>query len=71
MVTEGGVSGTVKSFENLLEFGLGNLSIEDSAEPFVAQTPPDAAWRAGDAVRFTVPAERVYLFDPGSGERVR
>jgi ABC-type sugar transport system ATPase subunit len=71
MVNEGGISGSVKSFENLLEFGLGNLSIEDSGEPFVAQTPPDAAWRPGDSVRFTVPAERVYLFDPGSGERIR
>jgi ABC-type sugar transport system ATPase subunit len=71
MVTEGGVPASVKSFENLLEFGLGNLSIQDSGEPFVAQTPPDAAWRPGDTVRFTVPAERVYLFDPGSGERIR
>jgi ABC-type sugar transport system ATPase subunit len=71
VVTDGGVPGTVKSFENLLEFGLATLSVPGVDEPIVIQTPPDTGWRRGDTVRFTVPAERVYLFDPGSGERVR
>jgi ABC-type sugar transport system ATPase subunit len=71
IVDDGGIPGQVRSFENLLEFGLATLSVPGVEEPVVAQTPPDIGWRPGDAVRFTVPPGRVYLFDPATGARIR
>ncbi|HEY3501841.1 MAG TPA: ABC transporter ATP-binding protein [Actinocatenispora sp.] len=66
-----GIAGTVRVFENLLEYGIGTLAADGVAAPLVAQTEPDAAWRTGETVRITAPAERVYLFDQASGERIR
>lgn len=67
----GGLRGTVRVFENLLEFGLGTLDVAGISDPVVAQTPADATWAAGEQVRLTVPPERVYLFDRESGTRLR
>lgn len=67
----GGLRGTVRVFENLLEFGLGTIDVAGIPEPVVAQTPADAAWSAGEEVRLTVPADRVYLFDRDTGARLR
>lgn len=67
----GGLRGTVRVFENLLEFGLGTLDVAGVSDPVVAQTPADAGWSAGEEVRLAVPADRVYLFDHESGARLR
>ena len=61
----------VAVFENLLEFGLATVSAAGVDGNLVAQTPPDRPLRRGDRLRLTLPPERVYLFDPGSGERLR
>jgi ABC-type sugar transport system ATPase subunit len=65
------LSAEVKVFENLLEYGLGTLTVSGTESSIVAQTGHDADWRAGQAVRITVPPQRVYLFDPATGARIR
>ncbi|HVX43121.1 MAG TPA: ABC transporter ATP-binding protein [Mycobacteriales bacterium] len=66
-----GITGTVRVFENLLEFGLGTLAVDGVDGPVVAQTTPGIGWQPGETVQLTVPPERIYLFDPGTGERLR
>jgi ABC-type sugar transport system ATPase subunit len=61
----------VAVFENLLEFGLATVSAAGVDGTVVAQTPPERTLGRGDRLRLTLPPERVYLFDPGSGERLR
>ncbi|MFI5957495.1 ABC transporter ATP-binding protein [Cryptosporangium sp. NPDC051539] len=68
---EGGVPARVVVFENLLESGVATLEIEGLDGTVVAQTPADAALRRDDIVRITTQPERVYLFDPASGDRIR
>ncbi len=65
------IEGTVSVYENLLEFGLGTVAVPGLDGPLVAQTPPDTPWTSGEKVRITAPPDRVYLFDPDTGERVR
>ncbi|BCJ33754.1 ABC transporter [Actinocatenispora thailandica] len=66
-----GLTCTVRVFENLLEYGLGTLDVAGIAAPLLAQTGSDTVWATGETVRIAAPPERVYLFDQGSGDRVR
>jgi multiple sugar transport system ATP-binding protein len=65
-----GLTGTVQVFENLLEFGLATLELPGVGRA-VAQVDPDSGLAPGDAISITAAPERVYLFDPASGERLR
>ena len=71
------VQGEVVVHEDLLEFGLTTVAVGEGlgASPtptrVVAQTPQDLTPRRGEAVRFWAPPERVHLFDPATGERLR
>ncbi len=65
------LAGTVRAFENLLEFGQASLAVPGVDTPVVVLTDADAEMRRGDQIRFAAPAQRVYLFDPESGERLR
>ncbi len=75
------VAGEVAVHEDLLEFGLTTVLVgEGPGVPatssgqrgkVVAQTPPNLTPRRGETVRFWVPPERVYLFDPETGQRLR
>ena len=66
-----GVSATVAYFEHLLEFGLATATVPGREEGIVVATPPEQMWSAEDRVVVDAPAERVYLFDAASGERLR
>jgi multiple sugar transport system ATP-binding protein len=57
--------------ENLQEFGLATVRVEGLDASIVVQTPADVSYRRGDAVRLTAPPERVYLFGPEDGARLR
>lgn len=65
------LSGVVRAFENLLEFGQATVDVTGIEDPLVLLTDPNTGLRRGDPVRFTAPPSRVYLFDPASGERLR
>lgn len=66
-----GFDAEVEVFEHLLEFGLGNVKVPGLDGNVVAQTPGDVSWHRGDQVRISAPPGRVYLFDSGTGNRVR
>ena len=66
-----GVSATIAYFEHLLEFGLATATVPGREEGIVVATPPEQTWSAEDRVVVDAPAERVYLFDASSGERLR
>lgn len=63
--------GEVLVIENLLENALGTLAVGGLDEPVVVQTPPDEFWSVTDQVRFNARPDRVYLFDPETGLRIR
>jgi ABC-type sugar transport system ATPase subunit len=65
------IEGQVKVYENLLEFGQATVIVAGVDGSILVQTAPDESWSAGDILRFTVPPERVYLFDIETGERLR
>jgi ABC-type sugar transport system ATPase subunit len=66
-----GITATVAYFEHLLEFGLATSTVAGIEEGIVVQTPADQAHQPEQRVVVTAPPERVYLFDPDSGERLR
>jgi ABC-type sugar transport system ATPase subunit len=65
------VPGEVVVFEHLLESGLATLSVPGLDGSLVVQTPAEESWRRQERVRLSAPRQRVYLFDPESGERIR
>jgi multiple sugar transport system ATP-binding protein len=65
------VEGSVRVFEHLLEFGLATVEVEGLDESFVVQTPEDVVYDHDDRITLSADPERVYLFDPESGERIR
>jgi ABC-type sugar transport system ATPase subunit len=70
--TEGpGLVGTVLVFEDLLEFGLATIELPGVDTRVVAQVEPGHPLRAGDRITISAPPERVHVFDPASGERLR
>ncbi len=68
---DGGVSATVAYFEHLLEFGLATSTVAGIEEGIVVQTPAEEVYEPEQQVRITAAPERVYLFDPDTGERLR
>ncbi|MBU8815301.1 ABC transporter ATP-binding protein [Mycolicibacterium goodii] len=69
--TAGGINATVAYFEHLLEFGLATSTVAGVEEGIVVQTPAVEDYEPEQQVVATAPAERVYLFDVESGERLR
>lgn len=69
--TGGGISATVAYFEHLLEFGLATSTVAGMEEGIVVQTPAQESYEPEQKVVVTAPAERVYLFDADTGERLR
>ncbi|MDH6193954.1 ABC-type sugar transport system ATPase subunit [Mycobacterium frederiksbergense] len=66
-----GVKATVAYFEHLLEFGLATSTVAGVQEGIVVQTPATESYQTEQEVVVTAAAERVYLFDIDSGERLR
>jgi multiple sugar transport system ATP-binding protein len=66
-----GIATTVAYFEHLLEFGLATSTVAGMEEGIVVQTPAQESYEAEQKVVVTAPAERVYLFDADTGERLR
>ncbi|OFJ55402.1 ABC transporter ATP-binding protein [Mycolicibacterium grossiae] len=66
-----GVAVTVAYFEHLLEFGLATSTVAGMEDGIVVQTPAAEEYQPEQKVVVTAPAERVYLFDAGTGERLR
>ncbi|MBS1695531.1 MAG: ABC transporter ATP-binding protein [Actinobacteria bacterium] len=66
-----GIAGTVAYFEHLLEFGLATSTVAGMEEGIVVQTPAAEDYGPEQKVTVTAPAERVYLFDAESGDRLR
>jgi ABC-type sugar transport system ATPase subunit len=66
-----GLTATVAYFEHLLEFGLATSTVSGSEDGIVVQTPAADTYEPEQRVVVTAPPERVYLFDPDSGERLR
>jgi ABC-type sugar transport system ATPase subunit len=69
--TGAGISTTIAYFEHLLEFGLATSTVAGMEEGIVVQTPAQENYEPEQKVVVTAPAERVYLFDADSGERLR
>lgn len=65
------VSATVLVYENLLEYGLATVELPGVATRVVVQVAAGSTLTAGDTLLITAPAQRVYLFDPATGRRVR
>lgn len=68
---ETGIATTVAYFEHLLEFGLATSTVAGMEEGIVVQTPAADSYEPEQKVVVTAPAERVYLFDAETGERLR
>ncbi|ASW53130.1 ABC transporter ATP-binding protein [Plantactinospora sp. KBS50] len=66
-----GLSGSVRAFANLLEFGQLSVDVPGVDAPVDVLTDAHTVMRPGEPVRFAAPAARVYLFDTDSGERLR
>ena len=66
-----GVTVTVAYFEHLLEFGLATTTVSGMEEGIVVQTPAAEEYRLEQTAVVSAPAERVYLFDAETGERLR
>lgn len=66
-----GIEATVAYFEHLLEFGLATSTVAGIEEGIVVQTPAEQTYEPDQQVTVTAAAERVYLFDKDSGERLR
>jgi multiple sugar transport system ATP-binding protein len=69
--TGNGIRVTVAYFEHLLEFGLATSTVAGIEEGIVVQTPAAESYEPEQQVTLSAPAERVYLFDSDSGERLR
>jgi ABC-type sugar transport system ATPase subunit len=69
--TARGIATTVAYFEQLLEFGLTTSTVNGMEDGIVVQTPAAETYEPEQKVAVTAPPERVYLFDAGTGERLR
>ncbi|BBY30397.1 ABC transporter ATP-binding protein [Mycolicibacterium sediminis] len=66
-----GVAVTVAYFEHLLEFGLATTTVSGMEDGLVVQTPATEEYQLEQTAVVTAPAERVYLFDAETGDRLR
>lgn len=62
---------TVRYFEHLMEFGRAAVDVPGVDAPVLVETLADERFDAGQSVALSAPPERVYLFDPDSGKRLR
>ncbi|WP_028933218.1 ABC transporter ATP-binding protein [Pseudonocardia spinosispora] len=69
--TTGALSATVLVYENLLEYGLATVRLAGVEGRVVVQVAAGHSLTSGDIVSITAPPERVYLFDPVTGDRLR
>jgi ABC-type sugar transport system ATPase subunit len=65
------LTATVLVYENLLEYGLATVELAGVPGRVVVQVAAGQPLSSGDAVAITAPPERVYLFDPETGGRLR
>ena len=63
--------GEVTVFEDLLEFGQATVRVPGVEKSIVVQTPAEESYRPGDEIAISAPAERIYLFDATTGDRLR
>ncbi|MBF6175977.1 ABC transporter ATP-binding protein [Nocardia blacklockiae] len=61
----------IRYFEHLMEFGHAAVDMPGVDAPVLVETPAEMRFDAGQSVALSAPAERVYLFDPDSGKRLR
>lgn len=66
-----GLIGDVVVFEDLLEFGQASVEVRGADKRALVQTPAEQNFEPGDRVVFSALAERVYLFEHESGDRIR
>lgn len=67
----GGIDVLVAVFEHLMEFGLATVDAPGVDDTLLVQTPALDSYDFGDRATVVAPAERIYLFDPSTGERLR
>jgi ABC-type sugar transport system ATPase subunit len=65
------IEGSVFVFEHLLEFGLATIEVVGLDSKVVAQTPAETKYAPGELAQFDARPDRVYLFDPETGARLR
>ena len=63
--------GKVAVFEDFLEFGEAVVKVPGVDHTIVVQTPAEQRFRPGDDIAISAPAERIYLFDKTTGDRLR
>jgi multiple sugar transport system ATP-binding protein len=66
-----GLTATVLVYENLLEYGLATVELAGVPGRVVVQVGAGQPLSSGDTVAISAPPERVYLFDPETGGRLR
>ncbi|HET9873349.1 MAG TPA: ABC transporter ATP-binding protein [Propionibacteriaceae bacterium] len=66
-----GVEVRVAVFEHLMEFGLATVDVPNTENSMVVQTSALDHFETGAHASVSAPPERIYLFDPASGERLR
>ncbi|MBD0321902.1 MAG: ABC transporter ATP-binding protein [Aldersonia sp.] len=65
------VVASVRDFEHLMEFGQARLDVPGIDTSMTVVTPAADDYKTHDRVELTAPPERIYLFDPESGNRLR
>ena len=65
------IHGEVAVFEDFLEFGEAVVKVPGVDHTIVVQTPAEQRFRPGDDIAISAPAERIYLFDKTTGDRLR
>jgi multiple sugar transport system ATP-binding protein len=65
------IHGGVAVFEDFLEFGEAVVKVPGVEQTIVVQTPAEQRFRPGDDIAISAPAERIYLFDATTGDRLR
>jgi multiple sugar transport system ATP-binding protein len=63
--------GEVVVFEDFLESGQATVKVSGVETQIVVQTPAEETYRPGDEIAISAPAERIYLFDATTGDRLR
>jgi multiple sugar transport system ATP-binding protein len=65
------LTGEVVVFQDFLESGEAVVRLPGVTEKITVQTPAGQSFQPGDSIAISAPAERVYLFDRNTGERLR
>jgi ABC-type sugar transport system ATPase subunit len=67
----GRLAASVRYFEHLMEFGRAALEVPGVEGTVLVETPSQENFEAYRQVALSAPPQRVYLFDPDSGKRLR